>query len=67
MTWSVVKHYVLDGTYLELTPQYGSSLYYVGDWRDRENSLTGALPLKTAKRSAEHICATNPNKYIQKG
>jgi len=60
--WFVVKTYVLDGSTLELHPEYGSDFFFVYDTRSKK-TLTSALPLKTAKKSAEYRLKHEPAKY----
>lgn len=60
----MVPTYVLDGSTLELHPEYGSDFFFVYDTRTKK-TLTGALPLKTAKKSAESRLAAEPAKYAE--
>lgn len=58
-TWSRSYVYVLEGTHLELHPQYRLNCWYVVDVSGaNEVVLSPALPLTQAKRRAERIAAT---------
>ena len=61
MEWHKRFTYYLGGTYLVLTPQTGTELWYVGDWRDPEMSFGDALPLNDAKRKAERLVKERPD------
>ena len=50
--WQKQTTYILHGTYLELHPEFGSGWYFVIDVRNPDRAVSGAFPLKEAKRSA---------------
>ena len=55
MEWTTNISYSLDGTYLELVPEYGfSDYYYIIDTRTSK-CLTNAMPLKNAKKAVERM------------
>lgn len=62
--WTRSRVLYLEGSTIELCPQYGSDLYYVMDSRNHGRALVGALPLKAAKqageREARKLAATAP-------
>ena len=66
--WRSVTSWVLEGTTLELHPEYGSGAWFVVDWAKPGKSLTSALMLKDAKRAAERIAeqAERPTKRRRK-
>lgn len=54
--WIRSRRLHLEGTSLAIDPEYGSEYWFVVDVATvPEIVLTGALPLKTAKASAERI------------
>jgi hypothetical protein len=55
--WTIQKIYLLNGTDLELHPQYGiSGFYYIVKCQGKkEKVLAGPLPLAQAKKTAERM------------
>lgn len=61
--WRTTKSYQLEGSYLELLPQFGTACFYVVDWRDPDRSLSDALHFDLAKDSAERLLVRHPELY----